>query len=203
MTEEALMAAYCQGDQDAFLRLLQVLGPRLHGFFMRSFQDRVVADDLFQTTLLKLHRARATYQQDQPVRPWVFAIAARVRADELRSRKCPTEPLDDEAVAQAEAGPVTAAVDMQVEALDQGAIAERVRAAIRALPESQRLIVHLHRFEGLTFSEIARTLQITEGAAKLRAFRAYARLREQLAPLAHATATSGEPAHTGNRGASR
>ena len=57
---------------------------------------------------------------------------------------------------------------------------ERVRAALEALPESQRAIVHLHRYEGLTFAEIARVLGTTEGAVKLRAFRAYERLRKQL-----------------------
>jgi RNA polymerase sigma-70 factor (ECF subfamily) len=44
--------------------------------------------------------------------------------------------------------------------------------------------VHLHRFEELTFAEIGRALGISEGAAKLRAFRGYARLRALLADLA-------------------
>ena len=42
------------------------------------------------------------------------------------------------------------------------------------------------RQQGLTFAEIARVLGTTEGAIKLRAFRAYAALREALAPLAPA-----------------
>jgi RNA polymerase sigma-70 factor (ECF subfamily) len=60
-------------------------------------------------------------------------------------------------------------------------VIDRVRAAVDALPESQRVIVHLHRYEGLTFAEIAGSLATTEGAVKLRAFRAYGRLRKQLA----------------------
>ena len=47
----------------------------------------------------------------------------------------------------------------------------------RAWPEPQRVVVHLHRFEELSFAEIGRVLGISEGAAKLRAFRAYGQLR--------------------------
>jgi RNA polymerase sigma-70 factor (ECF subfamily) len=60
--------------------------------------------------------------------------------------------------------------------------ADAVRRAVDALPESQRVVIHLNRFEGLTFAEIARVLGTTEGAIKLRAFRAYGTLRQALAP---------------------
>jgi RNA polymerase sigma-70 factor (ECF subfamily) len=45
------------------------------------------------------------------------------------------------------------------------------------------VVVHLHRFEGLTFGEIAAILGSTEGAVKLRAFRAYGELRAELEDL--------------------
>jgi RNA polymerase sigma factor (sigma-70 family) len=180
MNEEALMAAYCDGDRSAFERLFAALGPRVHGFFLRSFHSAAVADDLMQTTFLRLHRARGDYHRDQPLRPWLFTIAARVRLDEYRRRKRIPEDLDEEAVAQAEE-----AVPRQAPEVGSagGERAESVRAALEALPESQRLIIHLHRYESLTFAEIGRVLGATEGAVKLRAFRAYERLRKQLAPL--------------------
>lgn len=52
------------------------------------------------------------------------------------------------------------------------------------LPEAQRVVVHLHRFEGLRFADVGAALGISEEAAKVRAFRAYAALRTQLADLA-------------------
>jgi DNA-directed RNA polymerase specialized sigma24 family protein len=45
------------------------------------------------------------------------------------------------------------------------------------------VVVHLHRYEGLGFAEIGKVLGITEGAAKLRAFRAYEQLRTLLSDL--------------------
>src|SRR5262245_48053101 len=172
LTEEALMAAYVAGDERAFDQLFAMLAPRVHGFFLRSFGDRAVADDLLQTTFFKMHRARADYRPELPLRPWVFAIAARVRLDELRRRYRVAEDAGEEAL--------DAAVEAQARQQASGAVADgvradvvaAVRAALERLPESQRVIVNLHRYEGMTFPEIAKALGTTEGAVKLRAFRA-------------------------------
>lgn len=173
------MAAYVSGERRAFEPLFARLAPRLHRFFRRSFQAEATADDLLQQTFLKLHRARATYKPEMRVAPWAFAIAARVRLDEFRRRKRLAEDGDEEALAkadeaQAAAPPERGSIDADT--------AEAVRRAVEALPESQRVVIHLNRFEGLTFGEIARVLGTTEGAVKLRAFRAYGALREALAP---------------------
>lgn len=179
------MAAYCAGDSGAFERLFASLAPRLHGFFMRSFESRAVADDLLQTTFLKLHRARDTYRREQPVRPWLFTIAARVRLDEHRKRKRLAEDFDEEAMARAEENQLAAAPAPEPAVLSDR-VSDRVaqvRVALASLPESQRIIIHLHRFEGLTFAQIAASLGTTEGAVKLRAFRGYERLRKLLGPL--------------------
>jgi RNA polymerase sigma-70 factor (ECF subfamily) len=185
--DETLMAAYVAGDRRAFEQLFARLAPRLHRFFLRSFRTEATADDLLQITFLKLHKARATYKPDMRVAPWAFTIAARVRLDEFRKRKRLAEDGDEEALARADEA-------RAAEALEEGTIdgdtADAVRRAVDALPESQRVVIHLNRFEGMTFAEIARVLGTTEGAVKLRAFRAYAALREALSALAPAGAVT-------------
>jgi RNA polymerase sigma-70 factor, ECF subfamily len=176
-----LMAAYVAGDRRAFEQLFERLAPRLHRFFRRSFHAEATADDLLQVTFLKLHKARDTYRPDLRVAPWAFTIAARVRLDELRRRKRLAEDGDEEALARADES-------RAAEARDEGGLdrdeAGAVRRAVDSLPESQRVVIHLNRFEGMTFAEIAGVLGTTEGAVKLRAFRAYGALRQSLAPLA-------------------
>src|SRR5262249_8354649 len=94
-SEESRMEAYEEGDGRAIERLLGIFAPRAHAFFMSSFADTSTADDLMQLPFLKLHRARAQYRRGAPVRPWLFAIAARVRLDELRKRyRLPAEADD-------------------------------------------------------------------------------------------------------------
>jgi RNA polymerase sigma-70 factor (ECF subfamily) len=109
----------------------------------------------------------------------VFTIAARVRVDWLRrsGKRGDEEELDGDILEDPDPTRQPGALALEKER------AERVRRALDRLPEPQRAVVHLHRFEGLDFAEIGKALGITEGAAKLRAFRAYAQLRTLLADL--------------------
>jgi RNA polymerase sigma factor (sigma-70 family) len=176
-TDEQLMSAWVAGDSRAFEQLFARLAPRVHGFFMRSF-DATVADDLLQVTFMKVHRARTSFDQGQKVKPWLFAVAARVRLDQLRKRMRLPEDADEEALARADEqahGEEASVVGSDVQ--------EAVRAALSRLPESQRAVIHLHRYEGMTFPEIAAALGTTPGAVKLRAFRGYETLRVQLKGL--------------------
>jgi len=175
-TDEELMSAWVAGDAKAFEQLFARLAPRVHGFFLRSFRDESVADDLLQLTFLKVHRARAQFRAGLRLSPWLFAVAARVRLDELRRRLRLPEEADEDAVARAdEQAPRDEPLDADVR--------DAVRAALEALPESQRTVIHLHRYEGMTFAEIAEVLGTTQGAVKLRAFRGYETLRQRLKGL--------------------
>jgi RNA polymerase sigma-70 factor (ECF subfamily) len=176
VSEEELMEAYVAGDPEAFQRLFRSLAPSVHAFFARSVGSGAIAEDLLQTTFLKLHHARRRWRGER-LRPWVFTIAAHVRTDWLRRNGRGEEEVDEEALAGAGEGcdPATA--------LGARERSERVRVALDSLTAPQRAVVHLHRFEHLSFAEIGAVLGISEGAAKLRAFRAYAELRRLLADL--------------------
>jgi RNA polymerase sigma-70 factor (ECF subfamily) len=177
--EQTLMSAYASGDDRSFGPLFATFAPRLLAFFRRSFSDASTAEDLVQQTFVKVHAARASYQRGAPVRPWLFTIAARIRIDELRTRyRLPRsapdtelEQLEDERAPSASAQ------------IDQDSRDRAVREAVDALPPSQRVVVQLHRFEGMTFPEIGATLNLNEVTVRVRAFRAYATLRERLRPL--------------------
>jgi RNA polymerase sigma-70 factor (ECF subfamily) len=177
--EQALMASYAAGDDRAFPALFRALAPRLLGFFRRTLSDQALCEDLVQMTFVRLHAARDRYRPGSPVRPWLFTIAARVRIDELRRRQRRPRGAGDDELDQL-SDPTQEDEDLLP---DQEARASSVRDALSALPESHRMVVHLHRFEGLSFAEIGEVLGISAGAARIRAFRAYALLREKLRPL--------------------
>jgi RNA polymerase sigma-70 factor (ECF subfamily) len=177
------MLAYAAGDEQAFTRLFARLAPSVHRFFLRSFRDPSVCDELLQTTFLRVHRGRASYQAGMPLRPWLFTIAAHVRRDELRRLFRLREDAGEEALAAAEEASARGNASNAERTVVQGDVAERVRAALDGLPESQRVVIQLHRFESLTFAEIAGVLGTSEVAVRGRAFRAYAQLRKTLEPV--------------------
>ena len=169
------MAAYGRDDRGAFRLFFAVYGPKVHGFFFNSFRDRSVAEELTQATFLRVHKARATYRDDLAVTPWLFTIAANIRRDELRRRLRSKEVLDEAALD--DAMEALAAVAPEPPRTD---VTDRVRAAVDALPETQRVVVHLHRFEGLPMAEIAGILGLSEIAVRVRASRGYEQLRTTL-----------------------
>src|SRR5690606_22615786 len=59
-------------------------------------------------------------------------------------------------------------------------IIEKVRAAIAQLPEGQRLVLEMHKLEGLSMAEVAQRLDIREGAVRVRAHRGYKALARLL-----------------------
>ena len=171
------MEAYVAGDAGAFERLFRSLGPSIHAFFVRSVGRGATAEDLLQTTFLKIHAARGTWRRGERVRPWAFTIAARVRVDWLRRQGRAEAEIEGDGVAAP--GPR----DDPRDAAIASERAARVRLALASIPEPARVVVHLHRLEGLSFAEIGAILGISEGAARVRAFRAYAALRTLLSDL--------------------
>jgi RNA polymerase sigma-70 factor (ECF subfamily) len=181
------MDAYRAGDLRAFDALFARHAAAIYRFFFRSFRDAAVCEDLLQITFLNMHRGRETFRTvgemsgndvardaGAGVRRWIFGIAGRVRLDEWRKRKRNLEDLEREETTREPEQPPEAPEDPRIALL---------LAALSKLPEIPRQIIHLHRFEELSFREIGDILGLSEGAVKLRAFRGYERLRDELKGL--------------------
>src|SRR5258708_31127390 len=78
------MERYQLADPDAPAALVGALSPALLRFFRSQVASREQADDLLQETWLRIHRVRRTYRPGEPVLPWIYAIARRVRVDGYR-----------------------------------------------------------------------------------------------------------------------
>ncbi|MBX7100079.1 MAG: RNA polymerase sigma factor [Myxococcaceae bacterium] len=168
------MERFCAGDSQAFDALFARHAGAVRGFLRRLTQSEAAADDLTQLTFLSLVRARGRFLAGARFKPWLYAIAANAAKDHRRRGAHETLPGDDALPVQvADAAPVR---DLGLE--------KRVREALEQLPEAQREAILLHRFQGLSFAEIAEQAGVTESAVKVRAHRGYERLRELLGDLA-------------------
>jgi RNA polymerase sigma-70 factor, ECF subfamily len=83
---EQLMARYQQADPGAVAFLVERLSPQLYWFFASQLGNRADAEDMLQDAWLRIHRVRHTYRASDPVLPWVYTIARRVRVDNYRKR---------------------------------------------------------------------------------------------------------------------
>src|SRR6202035_2776614 len=84
---ELLMSRYQQADPGAAAALVTLLSPQLYRFFAGKMGSRTDAEDMLQDVWLRVHRVRHTYRPSEPLLPWVYAIARRVRVDSYRKRQ--------------------------------------------------------------------------------------------------------------------
>jgi RNA polymerase sigma-70 factor (ECF subfamily) len=163
------MERYQQADPEAPATLVAALSPALLRFFKSQVASREQADDLLQETWLRIHRVRHTYRPGEPVLPWIYAIARRVRVDGYRRTRRIT--LHEIAMDAPPERSVEAEAKNPAPAFD---------TLVAALPEAQREVVTMLKVGGLTVEEVARATSSTVGAVKQKAHRAYERLRRLL-----------------------
>ena len=162
------MLRFCDGDAKAFDVLFARHAGAVRGYLHRITGSAASADDLTQAAFLSVVKARGRYVRGSAFKPWLFAIATNAARDLHRRRR--GEELSAEPTS-------TETVEPKVR--DAG-LEKHVRDALVQLPEAQREAIVMHRFEGMSFGEIAEVLGVNEGAVKVRAHRGYERLRELL-----------------------
>jgi RNA polymerase sigma-70 factor (ECF subfamily) len=174
-----MMERYAGGEDEVFEPLYRLLAPRLYRFCLRLTARRCEADDCFQETLLKLHRARATYLPGASALHWAFAIARSVYLSRLRYWRRRPEILGeaDDALAGADSHAHGETPEAQLEALHLHAA---LAAELEQMSEKNRAAYVLMKEEALTAKEAAAILGTSADAVKQRAHRAYERLRAAL-----------------------
>ncbi len=171
------MSRYVDGDAAGFDTVWRHLSGLVRARALGWVGD-AGADDVVQQVFLKVHLNRHRYRPGSPVTPWVMTIARNQATDALRKRGRRKDRLTDEGtlpewLPEGMAEPVPGETDEVVAA---------VREAVDQLPAAQRAVVRLHKLEEHSFDEVAATLGIQAGAARVRAHRAYGRLRDLLSP---------------------
>jgi RNA polymerase sigma factor (sigma-70 family) len=164
------MERFCVGESGAFDELFRRHAKVVHAFVYRLSGSAAAADDLTQTTFLSVVRARSRFRKGAAFKPWLYAIAANAARDLRRRRR--DESTEDGGVPQNLAAETAEPADPGME--------KAVRAALLKLPSKFREVIVLHRYENLSFGEIAEALEIPIGTAKIRAHRGYEQLRESL-----------------------
>ena len=161
------MEQFCQGQASAFDALFTRHAPAIRGYLHKMTGQRSAADDLTQATFLSLLRARGRFLRGSKFKPWLYAIATNAARD-WRRRGVHEQVTAEGTTPDSPAEPALLA--------DPG-LEKVVRAALEQLPEAQREAIVLHRFEGLSYAEIAETAGVTESAVKVRAHRGSETLR--------------------------
>jgi len=161
----------------------------LYRFLLQMVGDAHLAEDLFQETFLRLHRGRAGFRHDQPLKPYLYRIAINLAHDALarRASQPKAASLDQPPSSKTSdaGGPVlkdliSAAGPGPSDDCQRAELKTKVRTALAKLPAMEREVLVLRVFEGMSFPEIAQITDVPVPTAKSRMIYALRRLRPAL-----------------------
>jgi RNA polymerase sigma-70 factor (ECF subfamily) len=168
------MQAVAGGDLDAFneivLRYQGLAWKTAHRFL----GDPMETQDVAQEAFLKILEAAPRYREKGAFRTYFYRTLTHLCIDRTR-RKHPANIDDFPNIPDPAPGPTDILIDEERRA--------RVSAALDTLPTNQKAAMILKHFEGLSYAEIARILDVTPKAVEGLISRARASLSALLAHL--------------------
>lgn len=201
---DRILQRAASGDEQAWARLVKLYGRRVFGLLLKQCGDRDLAEEITQATFVKLVEKLDQfkgYEERGRFEPWLFRIAMNRLRDEMRRRSRQAQPMDmsqDSATAHADAGSgadqagawarqqqrivmggPTPGED-PLDALDRAEQIEMMLEAVKTLSPADQEILYLRHTAGLSFAQIAETLDEPLGTVLARGHRALIKLRKIL-----------------------
>lgn len=159
------------GDAGAFELLYRRYSRPVFGLALRRLGDRMAAEEAVQETFASLWRSARTYKPERgPGAPWLYAVARNAIVDRARNKFDATTEVPE--TASLEPGPE--------ERAEASFVSWRVHRALEDLPRTERDVLELAYWGGLSQREVADFLGIPLGTVKTRTRAGLGRLADAL-----------------------
>jgi RNA polymerase sigma-70 factor (ECF subfamily) len=177
-----------RGDEEAFSVIVRTYEAPVFNFVLRMVGDRELAEDLTQDVFLRVFRSLPRYAHRSKFTTWLFQVAKNLVFDDVRARM--RRPQNVELVSEL---PI-AAWDAPIE---QAETISAIWAAVEQLSPDLKTALLLRDVVGLSYTEIAETLEITMPTVKWRIYKAREDVQRALGSEGMAYAPPDEPAVAG------
>jgi RNA polymerase sigma-70 factor (ECF subfamily) len=185
LTDAELLERYAAGDEAAFRLIVNRYKDGLYSFLRQFLNRQDLVEDVFQETFLQLFNSRDSFDQNRPLRPWLFTIAANKAKDALRKwQRTSAIPIGSIADSQDLSfnemlNTLTSDNTMPFEELEKNETALRVGRVIMNMPENLREILILAYFNKFSYKQMAEILSIPIGTVKSRLHTAVGRFAKE------------------------
>jgi RNA polymerase sigma-70 factor (ECF subfamily) len=185
VSDLALIRRVQQGDRSAFDLLVAKYQHKILNLVMRYVKDPAEALDVAQEAFLKAYRAAPSFRGESAFYTWLYRIAINTAKNYLvAARRRPAGvDVDFADSEQFEAFTKLSDVDTPERLALTEEIGAAVNAAIQELPEELRTAILLREIEGMSYEEIAATMECPVGTVRSRIFRAREAIEKRLRPL--------------------
>ena len=188
--DPAVLRKAQKGDERAFAIILRTYETPVYNYVLRLTGDKVLAEDLTQEVFLRVFQGLPRFSLRCKFTTWLFQVTKNRVLDELRAKeRRPVAPANLDDMPQLEV------VDQPVERVET---IDALWRAIEALPVDLKMALLLRDVVGLSYNEIADSLEITLATVKWRIFKA--REDVQIALARQGITFGSEPAAVGSAG---
>ncbi|MGI9014964.1 MAG: RNA polymerase sigma factor [Phycisphaerales bacterium] len=169
---ERVLFAAAAGDGSAWQIVIDRYAERVFALIRAQGIDPELAEEITQSTFATVAAKLGDYAELGKFEPWLFRIAMNRLRDEMRRKKRHARPVDHISLI-AMAGEVR-----KPAATADDADLTQLRAAMTALSETDREVIQLRHYAGLSFKQIAELLDQPLGTVLARQHRALAKLAD-------------------------
>jgi RNA polymerase sigma factor (sigma-70 family) len=172
LQDNILMLKVKEGDLDKLGLLFERYKKPLFGFFYGMTHDGELSEDLVQNVFFRILKYRYLFRGEGDFKTWMFHIARNVSHDHFRKnkiqRKESIENWEDRLTND----------ENRATQFKQDDELQLLSMAMDRLPEDKKEILLLSKFQDKKYKEIGEILGCTEGAVKVKVFRALQELKE-------------------------
>lgn len=173
ITDNALMQKIQAGDVEKLGLLFERYKRMLFGFFYRVIGNKEVSEDLVQNVFIRILRFKNQFRGEGKFTTWMYRIARNEIADHFKMEKKLGYKEDFNDLAEnIDGDPLAGQKSLKEDQI------ELLNYALQKLSSENRELIVMNRYQGLKYKEIGEMLDVSEGAVKVRTFRAMNELKK-------------------------
>jgi RNA polymerase sigma-70 factor (ECF subfamily) len=179
LTDNELMLSVKNGDLDKMTLLFKRHHRDLYAFLFHMTHQRGSSEDMLQNVFYRMLKYRHTFTGAGEFKNWMYYLAFNVLKDETKRNKQHIYK-NDMADFSERAGP-DALADEDIQKKQELSI---LHSAMENLNQAEKEVIVLSQYQKLKYHEIAKLLNISEGAVKVRVHRAFNQLKSMYFKMA-------------------
>ena len=147
----------------------------LYRLALRITLNPAEAEDVVQETMIKVWNKREQWNDIESIEAFCLTICRNISLDKMRKMENQNQSLEE---GEHDAPDQSYASNPEEQAMQQDKL-KLIRRLINSLPEKQRSAMQLRDFEGKSYKEIAKIMDISEEQVKVNIFRARQTIRQK------------------------
>lgn len=174
------------GDETAFGELVRKYQRRVYTVALGLVKNPEDAMDIAQDAFIKVHRYLGNFQGTSSFYTWLYRIVVNLSIDHLRkSGKHASADFDERIAPNPSVTDGDELLPSQTDSnpsrcLGRKELAEKILAAVEALPPYHRAVIMMREIEGMSYSDMAKAMKVSKGTIMSRLHHARQKLQKSL-----------------------